>query len=306
MAVIYLTFIGDRFNNAGSWLDAMSLLHHLNAQLCINSGQEFLWERIGDTWYGIHGSSVVKFCISEPLKLESFPKSISARDIFRLDDDVSAIFEEISKDPLMKNLLELYPGLRLMRQDPEQCLFSFLCASNTNIPMIRRMLKSLCNRFGEQVWLDGHKFHTFPSAKVLDCVSEARLREAGLGYRAKMVKLAAREIVQGALDLESLKKVSYDKAREQLLHVHGVGPKIADCVLLFSLEKSEAFPIDVWITRALANHYEWLYKKKIGDKLTSRQYEDLSDEMRRYFGKHAGYAQQYLYYHLRQKAGKKW
>ena len=305
-SVIYLTFSGDKFNNARNWLDDVTLLQHLNAELSINSGQEFLWGQIGDAWYGIHGGSIIRFKAGEPLKLESFPQGVSAQEVFRLGDDIGAIFEEISRDSLVKGLLGRYPGLRLMRQDPEQCLFSFLCASNTNIPMIRRMLHSLCKRFGSPVEIDGHRFYTFPSAGALDRASEADLGASGLGYRVKAMKAAAREMARGRLDLESLKKASYDEARARLLEVYGVGPKIADCVLLFSLEKLEAFPIDVWIARALAGHYEWLYGKKMSDKLTARQYEDLSNEIRHYFGRHAGYAQQYLYYHMRQAAGKRW
>ncbi len=284
----------------------MSLLQHLNAELSINSGQEFLWERVGDIWYGIRGQTVIRFPAGEPLKLESLPHGVSAEDVFRLGDDTETIVDEISRDQLVKSLVKSYPGLRLMRQDPEQCLFSFLCASNTNIPMIRRMLRALCWNFGEEIQFDGRVFHTFPSAKTLDRTSEASLRKAGLGYRAKAIKAAAREIAKGSLDIESLKKAGYGEARERLLQVYGVGPKIADCVLLFSLEKLDAFPIDVWIARALAGHYDWLHGKKMSDRLTERQYEDLSSEMRRYFGRHAGYAQQYLYYHMRQAAGKKW
>jgi len=284
----------------------VSLLQHLDAELSINSGQEFLWERVGNKWYGIRGGSVVRFSAGESSSLKSFPDGVSAEEVFRLGDDMGAILGEISRDPLVKSLVAAYPGLRLMRQDAEQCLFSFLCASNTNIPMIRRMLRSLCARFGKQVRVDGQKFHTFPSAKVLDRATEAELRASGLGYRAKAIKAAAKEIAKGGLDLESLKKASYDDALVRLLEVYGVGPKIADCVLLFSLEKLDAFPIDVWIARALASHYDWLHGKKMSDKLTARQYEDLSGEMRRYFGRHAGYAQQYLYYHMRQAAGKRW
>lgn len=284
----------------------MSLLQHLNAELSIQSGQEFLWEQIGDKWYGIHGGSVVRFSALDPLALESFPQFVSASDVFRLGDDSAAVMAEISRDPLIKDLVGKYAGLRLMRQDPEQCLFSFLCASNTNIPMIRRMLRSLCTKFGKKIEVDGNKFHTFPSARALDRASEAELRAAGLGYRAKAIKAAANEIARGALDLESLKKASYADARERLVQIYGVGPKIADCVLLFSLEKLDAFPIDVWIARALSGHYAWLHGRKMSEKLTARQYEDLSTEMRRHFGRYAGYAQQYLYYHMRQAAGKKW
>lgn len=305
-SVIYLTFEGDRFNNAQSRLDGVSLLQHLNAELSINSGQEFLWERVGSSWYGIREGSVIRFSAGDPQGLRSFPDGVSAEEVFRLGEDVGAILGEISCDPLVKSLVAKYPGLRLMRQDAEQCLFSFLCASNTNIPMIRRMLRSLCAQFGKQMQVDGRKFYTFPSARVLDRATDAELRAVGIGYRAKAIKAAAREIAQGGLNLESLKKASYDDARARLLEVYGVGPKIADCVLLFSLEKLEAFPIDVWIARALASHYDWLHNKKMSDKLTWRQYDDLSGEMRRYFGRHAGYAQQYLYYHTRQAAGKRW
>lgn len=284
----------------------MSLLQHLNAELSINSGQEFLWERIDDAWYGIRGQYVVRFPADRPLELESFPRGVSAKDVFRLGDDMDVILYEITRDPLVKSLVKLYPGLRLMRQDPEQCLFSFLCASNTNIPMIRKMLRALCTNFGEEVQVGSRRFHAFPSANSLDRASEAELRKAGLGYRARAIKAAARAIAKGSLDLESLRKAGYGEARERLLQVYGVGPKIADCVLLFSLEKLDAFPIDVWIARALSGHYDWLHGKKMSDKLTGRQYEDLSNEMRRYFGRHAGYAQQYLYYHMRQQAGKRW
>lgn len=284
----------------------MSLLQHLNAELSINSGQEFLWEQIGSSWYGIRGGSVVRFSAKDPLDLESFPHGVSAAEVFRLDDDAGAILDEISRDPLVKSLLGVYPGLRLMRQDAEQCLFSFLCASNTNIPMIRRMLRSLCNRFGEEVLVEGQRFHSFPSAKTLDRASETELRKAGLGYRAKAIKAAAKAIAAGALDLGQLKKAGYEEARGELLKIYGVGPKIADCVLLFSLEKLDAFPIDVWIARALAGNYNWLAGKKTSEKLTERQYEDVSEAARKYFGRHAGYAQQYLYYHMRQAAGKRW
>lgn len=286
-----------------------SLVQHFNPELCVNSGQAFLWEKINGSWYGIHGGRVVRFTAGADGMAEfaSFPDGRAVvQSMFRLDDDIGAIVAEISKDALVRRLVKLYPGLRVMRQEPEQCLFSFLCASNTNIPMIRRMLYTLCKRFGSKMAADGMEFHAFPAAKVLDRIGEAELRACGLGYRARAIKSAAAMIADGRLDLDSLKKASYEDAKTELLQVYGVGPKIADCVLLFSLDKLEAFPIDVWIARALAGHYRWLHGRKIGGKLAARQYGDLSASVRAHFGKHAGYAQQYLYYHMRQAAGKKW
>jgi N-glycosylase/DNA lyase len=226
--------------------------------------------------------------------------------MFRLDDDMDLIFAEIAKDPLMQRLVASYPGLRLMRQDPAQCIISFVCASNTNIPMIRRMLGTLSKKFGQKIVADGREFHTFPSAKALDRASESELRACGLGYRAKAIKAAAGAMAKGSLDLDYLKKTGYDEAKEELLKVYGIGPKIADCILLFSLEKLDSFPIDVWIARALASHYSWLAGKKMSEKLTGRQYAKASGAARGYFGRYAGYAQQFLYYHMRQDAGKKW
>ncbi len=284
------------------------LLSHFNPEMSVNSGQVFLWEKRGESWYGVHADRIVKFSRRDGgFVFEAFPEGKAIeREMFRLDDDTERITAEIARDPLVQRLVSVYPGLRLMRQDPSQCIFSFVCASNTNIPMIRRMLGTLSRKYGKTITADGMQLNTFPTAKALDKATEAELRTCGLGYRAKAIKAAARAITTGALDLEQLKKASYGDAKSELLRVYGIGNKIADCILLFSLEKLDAFPIDVWIARALAGHYKWLAGKRMSEKLTERQYEDVSEAARVYFGKYAGYAQQHLYYHMRQDAGKKW
>ncbi|AIC14432.1 DNA-3-methyladenine glycosylase family protein [Nitrososphaera viennensis] len=285
------------------------LLTRFDPETSVNSGQVFLWEKSGQAWYGIHADKVVKFSNQDGvLVFESFPEEKDVeRSMFRLDDDTDAIFAEIARDPLVQKLVASYPGLRLMRQDPVQCIISFACASNTNIPMIRRMLGALSRKYGQKVVADGKEFHTFPSVQALHKTSESELRACGLGYRAKAIKAAAGAMADGSLDLDYLKKADYGEARAELLKVHGIGPKIADCILLFSLDKLDAFPIDVWIARALASHYGWLAGKKMSEKkLTGRQYIEVSEAARRYFGRYAGYAQQFLYYHMRQDAGRKW
>ncbi len=286
-----------------------SLTQSFDPVVSINSGQVFLWEKHGDSWYGIHGDCVVKVTPASggrAAEFVSFPETRSCEgSLFRLDDDAKQVFSEISRDPLVRRLVKGYPGLRLIRQEPHQCMFSFVCASNTNIPMIRRMLYALSRKFGSQVKVDGKEFFTFPSAANINRASIDELRACGLGYRAKAVKAAAGSIATGRIDFDFLKKASYGEAKKELLQVYGIGNKIADCILLFSLEKLDAFPIDVWIARALAGNYKWL-NTKMSEKLTSRQYEILSSGAREYFGRYAGYAQQYLYYHMRQDAGKKW
>lgn len=299
-----------KFNkdHSNSVTGLQSLFHNFDPITTVNSGQVFLWEKRHDCWYGIEGEHVLIITQANgQIEFASFPDDKSwYQKMFRLDDNIRAIFGEISRDPLVHQLVKAYSGLRLMRQEPQQCLFSFVCASNTNIPMIRRMLYNMARKFGRPVKVDGIEFFTFPSAREINKAGIDELRACGLGYRAKAVKAVASSITTGQLDFDMLKAASYEEAKSELLKVYGVGSKIADCVLLFSLEKLDAFPIDIWITRALADHYKWLQKKKFASKLTPRQYEELSGYARQYFGKYAGYAQQYLYYHMRQAAGKKW
>jgi N-glycosylase/DNA lyase len=285
-----------------------SLAPSFDPVVSVNSGQVFLWEKRGDSWYGVYGDHVIKFTqATGRAEFQSFPEMEPCEHaIFRLDDDFKKIIAEISRDPLVRWLVKSYPGLRLMRQEPAQCMFSFVCASNTNIPMIRRMLYSMSKKFGAKVQMDGMDFFTFPSADRIHRAEIDELRACGLGYRTKAVKAVAEHIANGRLDFHALKKASYAEAKQELLQIYGIGNKIADCILLFSLEKLDAFPIDVWIARALSNNYRWLNESKFGDKLTPRQYELVSEAARKYFGAYAGYAQQFLYYHMRQQAGKKW
>jgi N-glycosylase/DNA lyase len=182
--------------------------------------------------------------------------------------------------------------------------------------MIRRMLKNLSRKFGVKVIIDGKEFFTFPTADSLNKANINELLSCGIGYRAKAIKAVAEGIASGKLDIKELTHASYNDAKEQLLKIYGIGNKIADCILLFSLEKLESFPIDVWIARALSSYYDWVFienknrqkkeKKKIDDKITFGQYNILSKAIRNYFGKYSGYAQQYLFYYMRQNAAKKW
>jgi N-glycosylase/DNA lyase len=177
------------------------------------------------------------------------------------------------------------------------------------------MLKNLCRKFGRKVILDGKEFFTFPAANSLNKASMNELFSCCVGYRAKAIKAVAENIVLGNIDVNNLINSSYEDAKEELLKIYGIGDKIADCILLFSLEKTEAFPIDVWIAKAISLHYGWMlshYKKenvklmKMHEKIDSTTYRVLSETIRNYFGKYSGYAQQYLFYHMRQSASRKW
>ncbi|MBV9667997.1 MAG: hypothetical protein JO327_07685 [Nitrososphaeraceae archaeon] len=285
----------------------------------------FLWEKFDNSWYGIYGDHVLKFSTSAPnddgtkdnsIEFFSFPDLEGWEErIFRLDDDIQKILSGFSNDSLISEAIKRYPGLRLMRQEPHQCMLSFVCSSNTNIPMIRRMLKNLCRKYGSKIVVDGKEFFTFPRVDSLNRASVSELLSCGVGYRAKAIKAAAHSIAHGNIDANDLMRANYDDAKEELLKIYGIGNKIADCILLFSLEKLEAFPIDIWIAKALSLHYSWLLFgnekegkkwKQIHQKMTSTQYKTFSETIRSYFGKYSGYAQQYLFYHMRQSEYKRW
>jgi N-glycosylase/DNA lyase len=160
-------------------------------------------------------------------------------------------------------------------------------------------------KFGEKKAFDGLDFYAFPTVDKLAFASENELRDCGLGYRAGYVQETAKKIHESKIQLESLKTMPYLDARKALAELPGVGLKVADCVLLFSLEKMEAFPVDVWVKRAILNHYadqlpELLAKKLLTHhSLSNSEYEKLNAFGRSYFGKYAGYAQEYLYHYER-------
>jgi N-glycosylase/DNA lyase len=290
----------------------------------------FLWQKFDNSWYGVYGDHILKFSILgqdkqgtneyDNIQFFSFPEFKNwERHVFRLDDDIKNILSGFCNDLILSKAITMYPGLRVMRQDPQQCMISFACASNTNIGMIRRMLSNICRKFGNPVSIDGKEFFTFPNANRLNKVTTNELLSCGVGYRVKTIKAVADTIASNNIDIDYLKRAKYNASKEELLKIYGIGNKISDCILLFSLEKLEAFPIDVWITRALSLYYPWLLNKnkkendnkertlKTDEKLLYRyKYESLSEAIRRYFGKYAGYAQQYLFYYIRQKAARKW
>jgi N-glycosylase/DNA lyase len=281
----------------------------------VNSGQMFLWEKYQNIWYGVYGNHILKFSIREDSSLffDSFPKlNHWEKIVFRLDDDIDYISSLFVYDPTVSQLFRTYSGLRLMRQDPYQCMISFACSSNTNITMIKQMLRNLCRKFGKKTQVDKKTFFTFPPVRNLYNASINDLCSCGTGYRAKTIKSIVENIVSGSLRINELYHCNYDEAKKKLLSIYGIGNKIADCILLFSLEKIEAFPIDVWISRSLYSYYSKLLNGQNlrlnlkSTKLTANQYDVVSKTMRQYFGKYAGYAQQYLYFHMRQEANRKW
>jgi len=275
----------------------------LDFSLCC--GQVFRWRKIDSWWYGVVGEYVVKICqCGAELKFENVSADF-VRTYFGLNDNLEEISQCIARDDYVRLALRRFEGLRIVRQVPWECLISFICATYKSIAAIELMLSKLSVKFGEKRVFDGLDFYTFPSAKKLAFASQNGLQECGLGYRAKYVQATAKKIHDENINLETLKNLPYLEARKMLMEFPGVGLKVADCVLLFSLRKMEAFPVDVWVKRVILNHYanqlpEGLVKKlQSHDSLTNSEYEKIGAFARTYFGAYAGYAQEYLYHYER-------
>ena len=273
----------------------------INLDHTINSGQVFLWEKIGTKWYGVNGSDVLS--VDENNQVRSYTNQ--KYDLFRKNDDFDAILKSISKDMIIKKAIKEFSGLRLMRQDPFQCYVSFIVSSNSSIQNIRTTLKKITKKFGKKVTFDKIEFYLFPEPKKLAAAEKSDLISCGLGYRVPFVKNASSQVKEGQIDFERLKNADYHTAKASLLEVFGIGNKVADCILLFSLEKLEAFPLDRWIIRSLQQFYPEKFSFE-GKTLTDKKYQTLHDQAVRHFGPYAGYSQQFLFKLIRESNQKKW
>jgi len=263
-------------------------------QATLTSGQTFRWTFHGEWWYGFLGSSVVKVRQDDGcLKVEAADAAVTperVRRYFALDVDYPAILSSIDVDMQVHHAIVQHRGLRILRQDGWETLASFICASFNNIKRIEGMIDHLCQAYGRPVALNGFRGFSFPAPESIAEVSERRLRSLGLGYRAPYLRQTARTVADGALPIEQLRRIDYEAAKRALLGCEGVGDKVADCVALFGCEHYEAFPIDVWMERAMRYYFR--------HRTITRA--RLHDYARRHFGPYAGYAQQYLYHYVRQ------
>ncbi len=275
----------------------------LDFSLCC--GQVFRWQKVGGWWYGVVGDNVfrVRQCGAR-LEFEGVSEDF-VRDYFGLNDNLEEISQFIARDDFIRKALQRYEGLRIIRQVPWECLISFICATYKSIAAIELMLKKISAKYGIRKVFGDRDFYAFPTVEKLANASESGLRECGLGYRAKYVKATAKKVLSEKMNLEELKTMPYLEARKVLLEFSGVGFKVADCVLLFSLRKKEAFPVDVWMKRVILNHYAnllpepFVRKLRSHDSLTNYEYLKIGDFARDYFGAYAGYAQEYLFHYER-------
>lgn len=206
------------------------------------------------------------------------------RGYFDIDRDYGAMRESLNADPLLREAMDTCLGIRILRQDFWETLISFIISANNNIPRIRDIVERLCEGFGKACSIEGLPYHSFPRPRTLaDCTPE-ELSPLRAGFRTGYILAAARMVHSGGITEERIRGLPLDSARKELMRIPGVGPKVADCVLLYGAGRLCAFPADVWIRRVLRESYGG---------------EDCDTSV---FGPCAGLAQMYLFHHARQKA----
>ncbi|MEW6228803.1 MAG: DNA glycosylase [Bacillota bacterium] len=274
-----------------------------NLKETLESGQAFRWAG-EDVFTGVVRGRVLRvrqdgdeLVLMTPVDDEAVHMVIR---YFALDMDHASIERRlVEKDAALEWAVGFSPGLRLLRQDPWECLISFILSARNAIPLIRRTVEQIARTYGDPIVAEEGSegpgttcFFSFPTPGRLASASVLDLVNCGAGFRSQYVKVTAERIASGDFSLAGLKDLGYDKAKAKLMELRGVGEKVADCVLLFSLGFYEAFPIDVWMTRVM--RYIYFGGRKVPTSV-------IAEFARRRFGDLAGYAQQYLFHYARKK-----
>ncbi len=273
----------------------------LDLDLTFCSGQAFRWRRTpAGTWKAVVRDRVVELCQADGSILWKTepPGGVDlVRDYLRLDEDVNSIYAELGRsDPLMDELIARYRGLRILRQDPDEALLSFVCSAANSIPRITASVEALAAAYGTMVCeADGVCCCTFPTIEMLAAAQKRLFDDSRLlGFRdAKLRSVAAQAHARGPGWLLSLRSASYSEAYRQLIGLDGVGPKIADCVCLFSLDKDEAVPVDTHVLQ-IAHRLWGLDAPSRGLSISARV--RIKKEFAERYGRYAGWAQQFLFY----------
>ncbi|MFQ3477035.1 DNA-3-methyladenine glycosylase 2 family protein [Halonotius sp. F2-221B] len=283
-------------------------------QSTVESGQSYLWSRLdgkmyttddaygGQAWYetvvppldGVSDEQAVVRVrqVDDRIEWESTTDAVAIlTHLLRLDDDLHEIRADAPDEPLFDRAFEQYRGMRLVRDPPFACLISFICSAQMRVGRIHGMQQRLAAEYGETVDFDGRTYQAFPTPESLAARTEAELRDLSLGYRAPYVQRTAAMVADGEANPAAAVGRSYEAAREYLTQFVGVGDKVADCVLLFSLGYLEAIPLDTWIRTAIEEYYPDCEQGNY--TATSRAIRE------RFGGAYAGYVQTYVFHYLR-------
>lgn len=259
----------------------------------LECGQCFRFNRLSEREYVIIAMGKVLKIIQKNDEIEFLPCTKDEFeniwiDYFDLDRDYTEIKNILSdSDSVLKAAVDFAPGIRILRQDPWECLISFIISQNNRIPMIKQVIKNISEKFGEPIG----DYYAFPAPESLKNASYEQLMECKTGFRAKYIADAVKKICGKDIELDIIKELSSEEAKKRLMEIKGVGEKVSDCVMLFSMDKKEVFPTDVWIKRVIEHFYFEGKEMRI---------KDIHAFAKEKFGEYAGFAQQYLFYYARE------
>jgi len=259
-------------------------------------GQAFRWKSAANGWVGVIGNRWVRLAEQPKGLLATVAEPTTdwdwLEDYLQTRLDFDAVLRSFPNDAPLRAAVTACHGLRLLKQEPWECLASFICSSTKRIVQIQQIVENLCECFGAPVTVPvGHApAYSFPSPERIAAAGEAELRACKMGFRAPNLLRTAVLVANGAVDLQALRLLPVEQAREELIQLPGVGRKIADCVLLFAYGFQEAFPVDVWVRKALRQLY---FPKRRPSAARLLKFSQT------HFGPYAGYAQQYLFHYMR-------
>lgn len=271
-------------------------------------GQCFRWNRENDGSYtGMVGHNVLNVSkYQDNIKIKGYCED-NIKDVcnkyFDLETNYEEVKEELSKkDKYLKESIKFGEGIRILKQDVWETLISFIISANNNIPRIKGIIERISEKYGEEIEWNEKKYYTFPTVEELSRATIEDLRKLGLGFRDKRVYDTTQMVRNNEIDILRLEKESDTKyILNELLKLPGVGPKVADCIMLFSMKKYEVFPIDVWVKRVMLE----LYSKEIYDMMNNEKRQVTPHDILKFaedkFGNMAGLAQQYLFYWRREQ-----
>jgi N-glycosylase/DNA lyase len=245
-----------------------------------NSGQAFRWYKKNDYYIGVVNEKIV---IIKPQSEDTFDIYNVTPDeykkyfywYFDLDKDYADIKDRLkSHDEFLKKAVEKYEGLRLLNQEPFECMISFIISQNNNIKRIQLLIENLCKTYGRKIRYKNFEAYSFPTVEELEKVTVEDLKKLGFGYRAEYVVDAIYKVANDEIKLENLIDLDTEKARNMLKMIKGIGNKVADCILLYSLQKYNVFPINVWVKRALKEYYNFSTTEEIRKFIDS--FEDIA------------------------------
>jgi N-glycosylase/DNA lyase len=262
-------------------------------------GQSFRWNEQKDgSFIGVASGRVVrmsKSCNHVYIKGGAMEDRDFWSEYLDLDRNYGEIKSKLSEnDDILKEAMGHGEGIRILNQEPFEIVVSFIISANNRIPMIKKAVENISRNYGRKLEFEGKEYYSFPAPEMLVDATVDELEECGCGFRAPYIIETTKEIASGNVDLYKIKAMDTDEAHRSLKNLKGIGPKVADCILLFSMGKHDAFPVDVWVKRVMQYFY-------LAPDVSLKKIRDYGRDK---FGSLAGFAQQYLFYYARDLKGK--